>query len=62
MGSDRHYFRRGVSFLKRNGIKATMAKVHERLARDAEEKYYVPEPVSDEELAYQRSREFATAY
>ena len=62
MGSNRHYFKRGVSFLKRNGIKATMAKVHERLARDAEEKYYVPEPVSDEELAYQRSREFATPY
>ena len=62
MGSDRHYCKRGVSFLKRNGIKATLSKAMERMSRDRQERYYVPEAVSDEELAYQRSHEFREKY
>ena len=62
MGSDRHYFKRGVRFLKRNGIKATVSKAMERMARDKEEQYYAPERISDEEIAYQRSHEFSEPF
>ncbi len=62
MGSNRHYIRRGIRYLKKNGPIKTVTKALERLSRDRQERDYVPVIATDEEMAYQRSRKFETPY
>ncbi|MBR6159562.1 MAG: hypothetical protein IKQ40_04600, partial [Lachnospiraceae bacterium] len=58
----RNYFKRGISFLARNGLRETLNKGAERIARDRLETDYVPYHADEEELAYQRSHTFAKPY
>ena len=58
----RNYFKRGISYLKRNGIRETFFKAAERLARDGAEAGYAPQTADEETLRAQRERSFARPY
>ena len=58
----RNYFKRGISYLKRNGLAQTFDKAYERLSRDADESGYIPEHADEEALAAQRSHRFDNPY
>ncbi len=62
MGSNRHYLRRGRSYLARNGIKLTFFKAVERLMRDRAESGYEPHKCTEEELEAQRAHVFRHPY
>ena len=54
MGSNRHYLKRGINYLKRNGAKRTFYKACERLVRDRRESSYEHNVCTGSELASQR--------
>lgn len=56
MGSG--YLKRGISFLRRNGIAKTLYKAAERLDRDRKEADYVPVHADEETLKMQREHTF----
>ena len=58
----RNYFKRGISYLKRNGLAKTFDKAYERLSRDADEAGYIPVHADEETLARQRSHRFDNPY
>ena len=62
MGSGRNYLKRGISFLKRNGVAKTVDKAYERLCRDADEAGYTPVKADEETLSRQRSHVFDNPY
>ena len=62
MGSGRNYFKRGISYLKRNGLARSFDKAYERLCRDADEANYCPEKADEETLLRQRSHVFDNPY
>lgn len=62
MANNRNYGKRGISYLKRNGIKATLIKALERLDRDREEIDYVPEHADAETRRLQRAHYFEHPY
>ena len=62
MGSNRNYYKRGLSFLKRNGPKATIGKAVERILRDRSEADYVPEHADEATLEAQRKHVFDNPY
>ena len=57
-----NYFKRGISYLKRNGLKKTFYKGCERLQKDTDEKNYVPDHADEETLRTQRSHVFEHPY
>lgn len=59
MGTGRRYIKRGISYLKRNGLVNTFNKGVERIKTDREQKGYVPYHASDAEVEEQRNRRFA---
>ncbi len=62
MSNGRNYIRRGISYLKRNGIAKTVNKGWERLAADRAQKGYAPGKADEEELAAQRRKSFQNPY
>ena len=62
MGSGRHYLKRGISYLKRNGVKESFYKAVERLARDRNESSYELCRCSESELSVQREKKFTNPY
>ena len=62
MSNKRHYIKRGISYLKRNGILKTINKGLERLEADKAQKGYVAYHAGDAELAAQRSKKFQNQY
>ncbi len=57
--SNRHYIKRGISYLKRNGIGNTLSACAEKLSADSG---YVRSPASEEMLAAQREHVFENPY
>ncbi|MBQ6574493.1 MAG: glycosyltransferase, partial [Lachnospiraceae bacterium] len=55
MGTGRRYIKRGISYLKRNGLVNTFNKGVERIKTDREQKGYVPYHASDAEVEEQRN-------
>ncbi len=62
MRPGRNYFKRGISYLKRNGLKKTLWKSAERIQMDTAEKDYVPYHADERTLHAQRNREFRHPY
>jgi len=62
MSLGRNYFKRGLSYLKRNGLTYTVIKAFERLDRDAKELEYVPVHADPETLKAQREHIFDHPY
>ena len=62
MISGRNYIKRGISYLRRNGIVRTVSKGIERLYADNAERGYVPFHADEEELRFQRSKRFQNPY
>ena len=62
MGSHRNYYKRGISYLKRNGLKSAAYKAAERIFRDRNEKGYRPFHADETELARQREHVFDHPY
>lgn len=62
MGSNRNYFKRGISFYRRNGLKSTFQKAMERIERDRDEEDYTPVVVDDETIVEQKARKFDNPY
>ena len=62
MGSNRHYLKRGISYLKRNGAKQSFYKALERLMRDRNESSYEHRSCAESELCAQRERNFSNPY
>ncbi len=62
MASNRNYYRRGINYLKRNGLKAVAFKALERLSRDSDEAGYEPFHADEVTLAAQREHIFANSY
>ncbi len=60
--SGRNYFKRGLSYLKRNGFYKTAIKAAERLHADAVESDYVPVHADEETLKNQKSHVFQNPY
>lgn len=62
----RNYFKRGISYLKRNGIRESFYKAAERISRDREESSYdliAKNSVPDEQtLKIQREKKFENPY
>ena len=59
---NRNYVKRGMSYLKRNGVAKTMEKAMERLGRDRDEADYAPNVATESELEAQRERIFEHPY
>lgn len=62
MSNGRNYIRRGISYLKRNGISKTINKGLERLAADKMQKGYAPSQADEGELLAQRGKRFQNPY
>ena len=62
MGSNRHYFKRGISYLSRNGIRATVIKGLERIERNRQESGYKPSVCDEKEILRQRAVRFEVPY
>ncbi len=62
MGSNRHYIKRGISYLKRNGMAKSAVKAIERLVRDGNEKDYRPPVLDEDVLRAQREHVFSNPY
>ncbi|MBQ6575925.1 MAG: glycosyltransferase, partial [Lachnospiraceae bacterium] len=62
MGSNRNYFKRGISYFKRNGLKSTLEKAAERISRDKSEEGYKPPVVDDATILRQKMRRFDNPY
>ena len=58
----RNYIKRGISYLKRNGISRTFDKAYERLCRDAKEGDHVPQRPDEDTLNAQRKYRFTNPY
>ena len=62
MGSNRNYFKRGISYFKRNGLKSTLEKAAERISRNRSEEGYKPPVVDDATVLRQKMRRFDNPY
>lgn len=62
MRSGSRYIKRGLSYLKRNGLKKTVFKGVERLQRDTLEKDYAPSHADEATLRVQRDHVFERPY
>ncbi len=62
MADNRNYGKRGISYLKRNGIRATLIKAAERLCRDRKESGYEAVHADAETLRLQRAHYFEHPY
>ena len=58
----RNYFKRGISYFRRNGLAASFVKAYERLAEDAAERGYEPQHADEAEAASQRRHVFEHPY
>lgn len=57
-----NYFKRGISFFKRNGFRQTILKGMERLARDREDAGYSPDHADEETIRSQKEHRFNNPY
>lgn len=62
MSRNRNYAKRGISYIKRNGLSKSITKAFERMERDRLEKNYRPVFADEETLAAQRAHKFAHPY
>ena len=62
MRSNRHYFKRGISYLSRNGLRATVIKGLERMERNRQESAYTPDVCDEKTILMQRGHRFDHPY
>ncbi len=62
MSSNRNYLKRGISYLKRNGLQLTALKALERIDRDASEIDYIPYHADSKTIEEQKKRRFDHPY